>query len=165
MSRSIVWKEQTRFIEDAVESWKQAHEEAMHALELDTVLRVCVVLGDYVRDLVAATWEELFSGKLIGVQERGASFQRAFDQSAEAFAELAIIAREFVESGHELPHYASFVAAHDQLLRLKEDFESRWPRFNAEALESKLAGPAEFVDPEEIYREFPELRPADQGAA
>lgn len=162
MTRSLVWKEQTRFIEDAVESWKLAHEQAMQALELDAVLQVCTVLGDYVRKLMATTWEELFSGKLTGVQEKGLSFQKAFEQSARAFADLAAVAREFLDSDHELPHHAPFLAAHEQMLRLKTDFDRRWPLFNVEALQTKLAGPAEFVDPEEIYREFPELRRAGQ---
>lgn len=160
MSCNLIWKEQTRFIEDAVETWKLAHEEALRALEWDAVLQVGIVLGDYVGKLMAANWEELFSGQLTDVQEKGASFQHAFDQSARAFADLAVVAREFLEGGHELPHHAPFVAAHEQLLRLKDDFERRWPRFSAEALQTKLAGPAEFVDPEEIYREFPELRRA-----
>ncbi len=162
MTRSIIWKEQTRFIEDAVETWKLAHEEALQALELDAVLQVCAVLGDYVRKLLAATWEELFSGKLSKVQETGESFQRCFDRSAGAFAELAAVAREFLDNGHELAHHAPFVAAHEQLVRLKEDFERRWPRFSASELKTKLSEPAEFVDAEEIYREFPELRRAGQ---
>jgi hypothetical protein len=162
MSRNLVWKEQTRFIEDAVETWKLAHEGALQALELDAVLQVCTVLGDYVRKRMAATWEELFSGRSADVQEKGVSFQSAFEQSARAFAGLAAVAREFLEGGHELPHHVPFVAAYEQLLRLKDDFERRWPRFSAEALQAKLAGPAEFVDPEEFYREFPELRRAGQ---
>lgn len=160
MTHSIIWKEQTRLIEDAVDSWKRAHQEAMQALDVDTLLEVCVVLGNYVRKLMAATWDELFSGKLTDVQDRGASFQKAFDQSAEAFADLAAVAQQLAGSGHELPHYPSFVTAQEQLLGLKGDFERRWPRFNLEALQAKLAGPAEFVDPEEFYREFPELRRA-----
>src|SRR4051794_10311688 len=148
MSRSLIWKEQTRFIEGAVETWKLAHEQAMQALEFDAVLQVGAVLGDYVRRLMAATWEDLFSGKLAAVQEAGASFRKCFDRSAGAFAGLAAVAREFRAGGHQLAHYAPFVAAHQQLLRLKDDFDRRWPRFDAEALKSGLEGPAEFVDPE-----------------
>ena len=71
---------------------------------------------------------------------------------------LEAVARESRDTGHELPHYLPFVAAHEQLLRLKDDFERRWPFFRADVLKAKLAEPAEFVDAEEIYREFPELR-------
>jgi hypothetical protein len=161
MTHSIIWKEQTRFIEDAVESWKLLHEEAMQALEVDAVLEMGVVLGNYVRKLMSAAWEELFSGQLTNVQAQGASFQKAFNQSAQAFADLADMVRAFADSGHELPHYPPFVAAHEQLLHLKSDFERRWPRFDGEALEAKRNSSAEYVDPEEIYREFPEIRRAD----
>lgn len=161
MTRSIIWKEQTRLIEDAVESWKLLHQEAMQALEVDVVLEMGVVLERYIRKLMAATWEELFAGKLTHVQDRGASFQKAFDQSVQAFADLAAVAGAIVAGGHELPHYSTFVAAHEQLLHLKNDFERRWPRFDGEALRARQAQAAEFVDPEEIYREFPEIRRAD----
>ena len=162
MTPSLVWKEQTRFIEDAVETWKRAHDEALQALELDAVLQVCAVLGDYIQKRMAVTWEELFSGQLSDVQEQGAYFQKCFEQSVEAFAAMEDVARESRDTGHELSHYPPFVAAHEQLLRLKDDFERRWPYFRADALQAKLAAPAEFVDAEEIYREFPELRRPDQ---
>jgi hypothetical protein len=158
----VYWKGQARALRDAAEAWKQDHEEAQSVLKfeafLDHPLATYQALGKFYR----AVWDDLFSGRLAKPLRAGIYLREVFGQAALGFEDLLDVLHNHQQKGYSIARAGELEQAARDLRAWEADIAARWPRFDPDELRAALEGPAEFVDPEEIYREFPEIRRPDQ---
>ena len=60
-----MYRGQYREVEDALETWKADHDEAMNVHDLEEVIRTCLRLNNSARELVRSAWELGFAGKAL----------------------------------------------------------------------------------------------------
>jgi hypothetical protein len=157
----VLWKGQVRIVQDAVDAWAGEGCGPLSAAELELLFRVAEVLRDCACMTMRGAWDSLFSGRVRNVQATGERYGRIFDITLRILDTVRREA-EAAQIGQEVSGYKKLLGAVEDVLRLKEDFEARWPHFDPASVERGAAEAArgEFVDFEEICREFPELQDA-----
>jgi hypothetical protein len=158
----IHWRGQARAIEDAAEAWKAEHDFARAVYALEAMLRACLSLSDFIKKAMAAIWEDLFSEKLEDVSGYGERLHRLFRHTLLAFKAAGAAAASARLAGYTVENAEEVVQAETHLRRLYGDFHLRWPHFDLDKLHKLETTPPEFVDAEDVYREFPELHRQDQ---
>lgn len=157
----VYWRGQARTIQEAAEVWKEDYEEAQAILQFEASLDHSLATYEAFGKFSQAAWDDLFAGQLVRPLEAGGHFREMAGLLAQAFEGLLSAARGHERSGYGIARAGDLERAARDLRAREADFGDRWPRFDLEELKAILARPAEFVDAEEIYREFPELRRPD----
>src|SRR3954451_13871202 len=91
--------------------------------DLEAVLRVYILLRDFVRDFMRERWEDLFSGRVDHVQRTGERIGKAFTATEEGIDVLRVAAEAVTSRSYALEDHAAFLDAANDLLRYKAHFE------------------------------------------
>jgi hypothetical protein len=143
-----------RTIEDAVEAWKQDHDDAMKVQDLEQMILVCLFLRNGLRQVHRQVFNHLFAGKVGKTQELG-RVVRGLDASVlKSFQAVAEVVRWARENGLDVERAGDLDQAIEHVRRLSDDFGRRWPLFDTEQIKEGLAQAArgEFADDEDIQR-------------
>lgn len=161
----ILWEGTAQTVRAATDACKDEQQSAARAHGMETILRVALSLLDIAERILTFTWDDLFSERIRDVETTGDRLERC----ATTTLDIAKAARELVgraeAEGHQFEHLPALLAGMARLSEMKERLAGHWPRFDPVQLEKGLAQASrgEFVDMEEIYREFPELQ--DKGGS
>ena|SRR5262249_41615778 len=158
----VFWRGQARVLRETAEAWKEQHDEAAFLLDCEELMGQVLNSHEQFRALVRRVWDGLFSGTLQQVTPVGELMQGLCEETAESVQALLSIARNYQGAGYRVEKAEGLEKALADYRRWETDFKNRWPRFDPAGLEEGLAQASrgEFVDFEEICREFPELRDA-----
>lgn len=161
----ILWEGTAQTVRAATDACKDEQEGAARVHGVEAILRVALSLLDIAERIITFTWDDLFSERIRDVEAAGDRLERC----AATTLDIARAARELVglaeAEGHRFEQLPTLLAGMARLSEMKERLARHWPRFDPAQLEKGLAQAArgEFVDAEEIYREFPELQ--DKGGS
>lgn len=153
-TNSVLWRGQSRSVVEAVEAWKQSHDEAMQVRDLEQVVRFSIFMGQAFLGVARASWESLFEGKLHPVVECGEHLLKGHEYMLEALR----VAREVVEDaekdGYDVEGSGEVAETITALEASLAKLRNKWPRFNQESLARGLdqAERGEFVPFEELRR-------------
>jgi hypothetical protein len=156
----ILWEGTAQTVREATDAWKDEEEGAARANAAEAILRIALDLIYLAERMIARQWDNLFSQRIRNVEAMGDCLQRC----ALKTIDLARGTHELVgfaeAQGYKFEQTPELLAGIGRLSAMKDRLARHWPRFDPDRLERGLAQAArgEFVDPEEIYREFPELQ-------
>lgn len=157
ITKSIICKGQARTIEDVVCAWMSDHHEAMGVRDVEDVIELCLSLRDILISLNKDAWEQLLANKLRNVIQAGDILQKTVVQ---VLTTLESVHDEGVQGarqkGYEVDNADRLDEAIEQVRRLKQDFEARWPFFDQRQLGESRANIArgEYQTVEEILGEL-----------
>lgn len=157
----VYWKGQARTIREAAEAWKEDHDEAQSVLQFEASFDHSLASFEAFGKLYRAAWEDLFAGRVSKPLEAGVPLREMVRHLAQAFESLLDVLRGYEREGYVIARSGDVERAARDLRLWETDVEARWPRVDADALRALQEKPAQFVDPEEIYSDLPELRHQD----
>lgn len=151
-----MYRGQYRAVEDALETWKDDHDEAMSVRDLEEVIRTCLGLNASARDLVRAVWELGFSGKAHNSEEIGRDVLLVLKAGVVTWESLAKSVEERVAQGYAVEGADRAPPALAEIQSLAADFAARWPFIRVEDIEegARQIAAGEFVTGEELLREM-----------
>jgi len=151
-----MYRGQYRAVEDALETWKADHDEAMSVCDLEEVIRTCLRLNASARDLVRSAWEFGYSGKALNSEEIGSCVLQVLKAGAVTWKSLAESVEERVAQGYTVEGADGIPAALAETRTLAADFAARWPFARQEDIEAGAREIAEgnFITGEELLREL-----------
>ena len=156
----VLWEGTARTVRDATDAWKEEERGAARALATDLLLQAAVDLVQVTQQLVARKWDDLFSERIRDVESMGQRLEK-WTETARRLAEGTRELATLVETeGYKVEKVPALEAGIAKLLDTKARLAKHWPRFDPTRLDQGLAQAArgDFVDAEEIGREFPELQ-------
>jgi predicted transcriptional regulator len=155
----VLWEGTARTVREATDAWKTEEQGAARAWAMEQLLRNAMLMVTLAHDLLLHKWDDLFSGRIQNVGEMGERLEKTAATAIELAQDTRRLASISEEEGYAFEKIPDLLAAVERLSEMKERLVKHWPRFDPARLEQGLAQAArgEFVDPEEIYREFPEL--------
>ncbi len=122
-----MYRAQFRAIEDAVESWKADHDEAMGVCELEEVIRACQGLHRWTVEFVGEKWNAGFSGKVRNPDEEGRWVLSVLKAGIRAWKSCGEEASECAALGYVVDGADRIPGLLAELKKLADDFKSRWP--------------------------------------
>lgn len=154
----VYWKGQARAILDAAEAWKDDDAEPHSGLNFAASLDHPLATAAALQKLARLAWDDLFSGRLARSLETGVRLRELFRLTAQAVERLAEVLRTHKNPAGSVASAEEVERAARDLRATAADIEARWPSFDVEELKALCAEETDFVDPEEIYRDLPEIR-------
>lgn len=159
----VLWEGMAKTLRDATDVWKDEEQGVLRAQATELLLQASLDLLRVTQQLVARKWDDLFSMRIRAVQAAGDHLEQAV-ATARRLAEGTC---ELVDAEAHTVEKSSLQAELVRLVETQSRLARHWPRFDLSRLEQRRAQAArgEFVEAEEIYREFPELQSASQSRA
>lgn len=154
--KAIFCRGYVKALGEAVEAWRECHDEAMKVRSLEELIPNVLALRDMMSDMHKKDFERLFANKATATQMLG-QMNRELNRSTLVIFEVFTEVIHWAEQrGHEVERARDFVQAFQDVRRLSDDFDRRWPLFDAEELEEARAQAArgEFASDEEIWSEL-----------
>jgi hypothetical protein len=151
-----MYRGQYRAIEDAVETWKADHEEAMVVCDLEVVIRTGIWLNDRCRELVQGVFKAAFAGTIHAPEDLGKCILKLLKAGCEMWETVANGAQEAEDRGYRVEGVSKIADALAASKALAADFDSRWPFIRREEVEkgSKEIATGKFATGEELLREL-----------
>src|SRR5438067_1347614 len=134
----VLWKGQARLVQDAVDAWAGEGSGPLSAGELELLFRIAGVLRDSALMTMKGAWDDLFSGQVRNVRATGERYARMFEATLRILDTVRREA-EAAQIDQGTPGYKDLLGAVADVLRLKADFEARWPRFDPASVERGAA--------------------------
>lgn len=155
-TRAKMYRGQYRAVEDALESWKVDHEEAMGVCDLEEVIRVCLQVQSAVAEMVKLMWKKGFSGEIRDPEEVGQYVRKALDAGVLAWSAIREGAEECAAAGYDVEGANGIPAALAEVTAARDDFARRWPFFRRGGMErgAKEIAEGRFITGEELLREL-----------
>lgn len=156
----ILWEGTAQTVRAATDAWKEEEEGAARARAAEAILRVALSLIALAEHIVTLTRDDLFSERIRDVEATGEHLERCVARTLDIARATHALAGFAEAEGYRFEQVPELVAGIARLSELQDRLARHWPRFDPAHLERGLAQAArgEFVDLEEIYREFPELQ-------
>lgn len=154
--KAIFCRGYVKALGEAVEAWKECHDEAMKVGSLEELIPDVLALRDMMRDTLKKDFERLFANKLNATQLLGQVARQINLHTLGIFDVFADGIRWAEQRGYEVGQAGDFEQAFQDVRRLSDDFDRRWPLFDPEELEEARAQAArgEFASDEEVWREL-----------
>jgi hypothetical protein len=151
-----MYRGQYRAVEDALETWKADHDEAMSVRDLEEVIRTCLGLNDSARRLVRSAWELGFAGKAQNPEEIGREVLPALKAGVVTWRSLAEGVEERAAQGYTVDSADRVPAALEEIRALAADFAARWPFVRKQEVErgAREIAAGKFTTGEELLREI-----------
>ena len=161
-TRNIICRGQTRTIEDAVESWKAGHDDAMEVRDIEDLVAFCLSACQFMERWYKEAWELALAGRLKKVQSAGKMLRTALDRSVEALEEVRGCVKWAEKKEYTVDNAREVLAAADRVKRMRDDLNERWPFLDKQQIE---AARAELSRGDYQYAEdiLPELQSTDPG--
>jgi len=156
----VLWEGTARTVREATDAWKDEEQGAARAQAASQLVSASLELVSFTESLVARKWDDLFSERITDVEAMGERLERWVETTIHLAEETRQRASVVEAEGYKIEKVAELLARIARLSETKARLTKHWPRFDLAGLEQGLAQAArgEFVDLEEIYREFPELQ-------
>ena len=156
----VLWEGTARTVREATDAWKEEEMGAARAKAAEDILRIVLELVSAAQGVLIRKWSDLFAERISDVETMGDYLENVAATTinlAQRARELAGLAEAEGYKFNQLPELDLRIS---KLSDMKDRLAKHWPRFDPVQLERGLAQATrgEFVDPEEIYREFPELQ-------
>ena len=154
--KQVVCRGYVRTLEDAVESWKQAHDRAMWVRDVEVVLDVALRLRDLAVVVIKDTWAGLFANTLDNVEEAGEGLVQMCQNALNAYEALTRCVVSAGREGYEVEQAAKLAPAAEEIRNRLADVKKRWPRFDHEELKAGIeqARRGELMDVGDVLREL-----------
>jgi hypothetical protein len=154
--QALIRRGYAKALGEAVEAWKQDHDEASKVRTLEELIPDALALRDRMRDDHKRMFEALFAGKLAATQLVGQLTRETFANTLLIFEVFAAGIGRAEGRGYEVGRAREFERAFEDVRRLSEDFSRRWPLFDVQELEQARARIAsgEGLTAEDIRREL-----------
>ena len=151
-----MYRGQYRAVEEALETWKVDHDEAMGVCDLEEVICVLLRLQPNVLKLVRVVWEKGSSGKIDDPQEIGQLMLTALNAAVKAWQLIEKSAAECAKAGYDVNGSEHSPSALATVTAARDDFAGRWPLYRTEDAErgAKEIAAGKFVTGEELLREL-----------
>ena len=151
-----MYRGQYRAIEDAVESWKADHEEAMAVCDLEVVIRTGRWLNDRCRELVQCVFDAGFAGKIQDPEDLGKCIVKLLQAGRDMWETLANGTKEATNRGYTVDGASKVADSLASVKTLATEFEFRWPFSRQEEIDrgSKEIATGKFTTGEELLREL-----------
>jgi hypothetical protein len=102
------------------------------------LIDTCVEMGNHLRAWQRDEWRNLFSGKLVKVDESGRDLQEAYSKTLGLFESTASRIEDCQRRDCKVEGTEGFRQLHETIKRLATDFETRWPRFDLAELQQAI---------------------------
>jgi hypothetical protein len=155
-TKSVICRGRVRTIEDAVESWKADHGDAMEVRDLEDVVRECLGMRDFLREWLNLAWGFLFADKLPAVQQVGEMLRIGFERTINVLTEVQGCIQRAAAKGYEVDKAAEFQEALGQIKHFQSKLLERWPFLDPDQITASRAdfGKGSCQSAEEILREL-----------
>lgn len=156
----VLWEGTARTVREAIDAWQGEEQGTARAKAAEEIVGVAMAMVSVAQHLLMRKWDDLFSERIADVETMGDHLEEV----AATTIRLAQQARELASlveaEGYKVDQVPELLLGIAKLSEMKDRLAKHWPRFDPVRLEQGLAQAArgEFVDREEIYREFPELQ-------
>lgn len=156
-TKNAICRGQARTLEDAVETWKPVHDEAMEACDVDAVVEIYLKFVAFLLAWQEETWEKLRANRLSNVQKRGRSIQTWLAKAVD-FTDIEEGVREIEAKGYTVDKADEFRRIVRDVEQVNQDFSKRWPRVDEEKLSQSIADEKQGVRRRPAKEVFDELR-------
>jgi hypothetical protein len=155
-TRAKMYRGQYRAVEEALESWKVDHEEAMGVCDLEELIPFLASITPPVLELVGYFWDRGFSGAIGDPDAMGQVVLDALEAGVEAWSAAQGGVRECTAAGYVVEGTDKIPAALAEITAARDDFARRWPFSRKEDVErgAREIAAGRFVTGEEILREL-----------
>jgi hypothetical protein len=152
MPKSTVIAEAAAAVRAATERAQFAEAELARITE--EMIARCVDAGKYLHDWQQTAWSDLFSGKLIEVQETGRQLKDAYRETLGLFEKAASRLADSQGRDYTIEGAEEFQRLQKKIKRLAADFDKRWPLFDLTELQQAIerADKGEVLTAEEFRR-------------
>ena len=151
-----MYRGQYRVIDDAVETWKIDHDEAMAACDLEEIIRSCRQTNDACKKLTASALHVGFAGQVDRPEQAGELILRLLKSGVETWKNLATVVQGVTAAGYKIEGSDAIGPSTAELEALIAKFTKQWPFVLIEDVERGAAEikAGKFVTGETLLREL-----------
>jgi hypothetical protein len=129
-----VCRAQASLAETLVEPWLREHDAAGRARLIEAMLPRLVALCEVFQELHAATWKDLFAGRVREVQGLGEDLQQMWADALAFLGGVRDNGRECLAQGYAIDRFDELERAVEALERAGEEHAARWPWIDKETV-------------------------------
>jgi hypothetical protein len=125
-----LYRDRVRSVQEIIEPWQAAHQEAMTAHDVQELVRECLTFPGLMEHMARSDFDLIFSGGLEDVDAAGRELRARIDDCRATVERVSRLGDSFVEqTGHRIEGREQLREALQRLDRLREDFFRHWAWF------------------------------------
>lgn len=142
MSESILFRIQrdsVHTLAETVRSWTEQPVNSTRAGEVEEVLRVCLRWPEAFAELWETLWRKAVANQIDDYQQTGEQLLDLLDRALSVLNPLTDQVRDQERQGRRLRGAAQLDPAREELRRLRQHYQERWPWLNETIIQEALA--------------------------
>jgi hypothetical protein len=126
-TQNAIGRGRVRAIEDAVETWRFDHDDALAVRDVEDVVRECLGMREFLRSWQNQAWAYMLANRLANIQETGEELRTELNRMLEIFPKVLAAIRWAKAKGYVFELEDQVEAAVADVKKMSQDLAfSRW---------------------------------------